>query len=92
MEEPRNAASDLVREMLPLWSDRAWIENEFPNMLTSDFVRHDRRSLISMPSANVDEYIAQRLDTSPKSNEAGPASIASLNPRQTTRPRSFGRR
>lgn len=56
--EPQNAAADLYR----VYTARLNTEPPavlFPKIMSDDFVRHDHRTLIALPTANRDEFIEQ---------------------------------
>ena len=61
-QEPRNAASELIRLTFERFQDRDFWEHEIRNILAPNFVRRDRRKLIGMPDANADEWIAAQFE------------------------------
>lgn len=60
-EEPRNAASEDWCAEIPRWNDEAYVRHQARRRLADDFVRDDRRPLISVPLSDAAGYIEQFL-------------------------------
>lgn len=58
MELPGNSASARVRETAPLWSDREFVRTSARSQFADDFVREDRRSVVALPTADAETYLA----------------------------------
>ena len=59
--EPSNAASDRIHEVLSLWHDREQMVAGWDEWHTEDFVREDRRRLVSLPPAGRREHLDLQL-------------------------------
>ena len=57
-DEPRNAASDLLRATWPTFSLEALTGEDWLEAFDDDFVREDRRKVVGLPPANAEEYVA----------------------------------
>jgi hypothetical protein len=58
--EPRNAASDWLRDEAPRWADPDYFGQEFPRLLSDDFIAVDRHHLTGAASADAGEYFERQ--------------------------------
>lgn len=58
---PRSDASDRWRSDIEKWSSREYVLSDGPSKLAVDFIRDDRRRVVTVPLADADEYLAQVL-------------------------------
>ena len=52
-----NRASARMIETAGLMGDRDWVRNRARSLLTDDFVREDRRSMVALPTADADTFV-----------------------------------
>ena len=56
-DEPRNAASEIIRRWAAWLSDRDFVAREITTVITPDFVRYDRRRLVAVPPADATAWV-----------------------------------
>lgn len=61
-DAPRNAASDMIRAILPNWSVREHVATKGREDMAADFVHEDRRRLVATPVIDADGFVEQMLD------------------------------